>query len=115
MLALRGSPARAGSLARRRVDREREDAGGLLVDAVAGPDGPVVFHSLRHTGISRLANDRRIPLVQVRDFARHKSLTTTETYVQKIDSPELTAAMAAAMALEHSWHTDSGPLGSDGE
>jgi integrase len=29
-------------------------------------DGPVTFHSLRHTGISRLANDRRIPLVAVR-------------------------------------------------
>jgi integrase len=45
-------------------------------------DGPVTFHSLRHTGISRLANDRRISLVWVRDFAGHRSVKTTETYVQ---------------------------------
>jgi len=33
-------------------------------------DGPVTFHRLRHTGISRLANDdRRISLIAVRDFA----------------------------------------------
>jgi hypothetical protein len=88
---------------------------GLLVDAVAGPGraGCVpLAAAYRHLPAGERPPH---PLVQVRDFARHKSLTTTETYVRKIDSPELTAAMAAAMALEHSWHTDSGPLGSDGE
>jgi integrase len=60
-------------------------------------DGPVTFHSLRHTAISRLANDPRIPLVYVRDFAGHASLQTTETYVHKIDSAKVTAAAAEAM------------------
>jgi site-specific recombinase XerD len=78
-------------------------------------DGPVTFHSLRHTGISRLANDRRIPLVYVRDFAGHKSLSTTETYVHKIENEAVTTAAAEAMALEHSWNTESGTPGSDGE
>jgi integrase len=78
-------------------------------------DGPVTFHSLRHTGISRLANDRRIPLVYVRDFAGHVSLSTTETYVHKIESEAVTAAAAEAMALEHAWNTDSGNAGNDGE
>ena len=48
-------------------------------------DGAVVFHLLRHTGISRLANHPAIPLVHVRDFARHKDLATTQGYVHKID------------------------------
>jgi integrase len=41
-------------------------------------DGPVVFHSLRHIGISRLANSPLIPLVKVRDFAGHSKLETTD-------------------------------------
>ena len=57
-------------------------------------EGKVVFHSLRHTGISRLANHPAIPLVHVRDFARHKDLVTTQGYVHKIDSPTVTAAIA---------------------
>jgi integrase len=48
----------------------------------------VVFHSLRHTGISRLANDPRVPLVKVRDFARHANLATTQGYVHAIESPD---------------------------
>jgi integrase len=75
----------------------------------------VTFHSLRHTGISRLANDRRIPLVYVRDFAGHRTLSTTETYVHKIGSPTVTTAAAEAMALEHSWNTESGNTGIDEE
>lgn len=79
-------------------------------------DGPVTFHSLRHTGISRLANgDRVIALVQVRDFAGHRSVKTTEGYCHKIESPEVVRAMAEAMTLEHSWNTESGTTGSDGE
>lgn len=63
-------------------------------------DGKVTFHSLRHTGISRLANYPQIPLVYVRDFAGHASLSTTETYVHKIEQPSVTAAAAEAMAGE---------------
>jgi hypothetical protein len=65
---------------------------------------------LRHTGISRLANDRRIPPVYVRDFAGHRSLKTPG-YVHKIESAEVTAAAAEAMAVEHSWNVDSGTRG----
>jgi integrase len=61
-------------------------------------DGKVTFHALRHTSISRLANHPRVPLVYVRDFAGHASLSTTETYVHKIESAETTAAAALAMA-----------------
>jgi integrase len=63
-------------------------------------DGPVVFHSLRHTGISRLANHPKIPLVHVRDFARHSNLATTQGYVHKIDSEEITTAIAEALVAE---------------
>jgi integrase len=61
-------------------------------------DGKVTFHSLRHTGISKLANHPGVPLVQVRDFAGHANVATTETYVHKIESAEVTAAMAEAMS-----------------
>lgn len=79
--------------------------------------GPVTFHSLRHTGISRLANayPDPIPLVYVRDFAGHQSLNTTETYVHKIESEAVTTAAAKAMALEHAWNTDSGNTGTGEE
>lgn len=69
--------------------------------------------SLRHTGISRLANNPKIPLVWVRDFAGHRSIKTTEGYVHRIESEAVTAAAVEAMTLEHSWNTDSGNAGSD--
>jgi integrase len=61
-------------------------------------DGKVVFHTLRHTGISRLANHPAIPAVQVRDFARHSNLVTTQGYVHRIESQVVTAAIAEALA-----------------
>jgi integrase len=63
-------------------------------------EGRVVFHSLRHTGISRLANHPAIPLVHVRDFAGHSDLAVTQSYVHKIESPKVTAAMAEALSGE---------------
>jgi integrase len=63
-------------------------------------NGAVTFHALRHTGISRLANHPSIPLVYVRHFAGHTSLTTTETYVHKIDSAAVTAAAVEAMGAQ---------------
>jgi len=62
-------------------------------------DGPVVFHSLRHTGISRLANHPAIPLVHVRDFARHADLATTQGYVHRIESATVTAAIGEALGV----------------
>jgi integrase len=63
-------------------------------------EGKVVFHSLRHTGISRLANHPSIPLVHVRDFARHADLATTQGYVHKIDDEKVTTAIGEALAGE---------------
>jgi integrase len=57
-----------------------------------------VFHSLRHTGISRLANYPAIPLVHVRDFARHTDLAVTGGYVHKIENATVTAAIGEALA-----------------
>lgn len=61
-------------------------------------EGRVVFHSLRHTGISRLANHPAVPLVHVRDFARHADLATTQGYVHEIESATVTAAIGEALA-----------------
>jgi integrase len=98
----------------RAITRAFEDVVKLAA-LPATEDGPVTFHSLRHTGISRLANDRRIPLVWVRDFAGHRSVKTTETYVHKIENKAVTAAAVEAMALEHVWNPDAGAPGSEGE
>ncbi len=51
----------------------------------AKEDGRVCFHSLRHTGISRLANHPAIPLIKVQAFARHASLATTMGYFHAIE------------------------------
>jgi integrase len=80
----------------RHVQRAFETArtrAGLVVTE----DGEAVLHSLRHTGISRLANHPAIALVQVRDFARHANLATTQGYVHKIDSPAVTQAIGEAL------------------
>lgn len=60
--------------------------------------GAVVFHSLRHTGISRAANHPAIPLVHVREFARHADLATTQSYVHKIENEKVTTALGEALA-----------------
>jgi integrase len=111
-------PVFLNTLGARRPQRDIQRAYAKAVRYASLPkteDGSVDFHSLRHTGISRLANHPRIPLVYVRDFARHSSLSTTETYVHAIESPSVTAAAGEAMALEHSWNTEPGTPGSGGE
>jgi integrase len=77
----------------RAFDKARTRAGLPVTE-----DGPVVFHSLRHTGISRLANHPAIPLVHVRDFARHADLATTMGYMHKIEDAEVTNAIGEALA-----------------
>lgn len=69
-----------------------------LADLKVTDYGKVVFHSLRHTGISRLANHPAIPLVHVRDFARHSDLAVTQGYVHRIESEKVKSAMAEALA-----------------
>jgi integrase len=85
----------------RRSIGDTQRAFGKVRERAALPvteDGAVVFHSLRHTGISRLANHPAIPLVHVRDFARHKDLATTQGYVHKIDDAKITTAIGEALA-----------------
>lgn len=60
-------------------------------------DGAVNFHSLRHTGVSRLANHPDVPLVHVRDFAGHVDLSTTQSYVHKIEDAKVAQAMEEAL------------------
>jgi integrase len=79
-----------------RAFRKARERAALPVTA----EGEVVFHSLRHTGISRAANHPAIPLVHVRDFARHKDLATTQGYVHKIEDAKVTTALGEALAGE---------------
>ena len=86
-----GRPRRRRDV-QRAFDRARE-AAALQVTL----DGKVVFHSLRHTRISRLANNREIPLPHVQAFARHNKLETTLEYVHKVEDAVTTAAILAAV------------------
>jgi integrase len=61
-------------------------------------EGKVVFHSLRHTCISRLANDPRVGIIYAQRHAGHADLKTTQSYVKKIESAERTCAAAEALA-----------------
>jgi hypothetical protein len=92
-----------------RAEVERELADGYPVAVVAQR------HGIGRRTLGR-ANDRRISLVWVRDFAGHRSVKTTETYVHKIENPNVTRAAVEAMAgVEHSWNTEPGTAGSGGE
>ena len=84
----------------RRLPGEVQRAYRRAVQFAALPvteDGGVVFHSLRHTGISRPANHPAIPLVHVPDFARHANLATTQGYVHKIEDAKVTTALGEAL------------------
>jgi integrase len=87
-----GTRRRIGDV--QRAFRTARERAGLAVTE----DGPLVVHSLRHTGISRLANHPAIPLVHVRDFARHKDLATTQGYVHRIENEKVTTAIGEALA-----------------
>ena len=96
VLPRRGAVGTADALPtdiQRAFRKARERAALAITDA-----GEVVFHSLRHTGISRLANHPAIPFVHVRDFARHSDLATTQGYVHGIDSATVSAAIGEALA-----------------
>jgi integrase len=64
----------------------------------AGLTDGVVFHSLRHTCASRLANSPRIPLVSVRDFMRHTDLATTQGYIHALKDDGRKVRLAEALA-----------------
>jgi integrase len=60
-------------------------------------DGTAVFHSLRHTCASRLANDPRVGPVYAQHHLGHTDLATTMSYIKKVESPERVAAAAEVM------------------
>jgi integrase len=91
---LNGEGSRRGLSDVQRSFRKARERAALPVTA----EGEVVFHSLPHTGISRAANHPAIPLVHVRDFARHKDLATTQGYVHKIEDAKVTTALGEALA-----------------
>ena len=66
-------------------------------DYVAKGDNTFVFHALRHTAASALANDLKINTILIARLLGHKSLKTTESYVHS--KPE---ALADAAAQLHS-------------
>jgi integrase len=70
------------------------EAAALLVT----DDGKVTFHAMRHTSISTAANNPAIPLLHVRDFARHTDLATTQGYMHKIEDEKVATAFAEAFA-----------------
>jgi hypothetical protein len=45
-----------------------------------------------------LRNHPAIPLVHVRDFARHADLATTQDYVHRIEDEKVRAAISEALA-----------------
>jgi integrase len=55
-------------------------------NAGLGGERPFRFHDLRHSIVSQLANNPAIAPVEVRDFARHKSLKMTEGYIHTVTS-----------------------------
>ncbi|HZQ82466.1 MAG TPA: tyrosine-type recombinase/integrase [Gaiellaceae bacterium] len=65
----------------------------------AGLKEGVVFHTLRHTCASKLANHPGIVLVDVRDFMRHTDLAITQGYMHSIPSESKKALLAEALAL----------------
>jgi integrase len=56
------------------------------------------MHSLRHTAISHLANDPRIPLDATRRFARHSDITIAQNYIHEVKSADVDEAMDDTMA-----------------
>src|SRR5581483_3455685 len=65
----------------------------------AGLKEGVVFHTLRHTCASKLANHPGIVLVDVRDFMRHTDLAITQGYMHSLPSESKKALLAEALAL----------------
>ena len=68
------------------------DAMRAARQAVAPNDTSFVFHSLRHTAASTMANDLQINTILIARLLGHKSLKTTEGYVH------VKGAAAAAVA-----------------
>jgi integrase len=94
-----------------RIFRNRDGAPwlpGPLGDGFAGAvedagiktseDGKVTPHAMRHTGISRLANNPRIPIPYVQAFAGHADLATTQGYIHHIENADVLAAANEAVA-----------------
>ena len=66
-------------------------------ERIAPGDKDFVFHCLRHTCASRMANELQLNTLLIAEQLGHKSIATTEKYVHS--KPETKAAFAAQMAV----------------
>jgi integrase len=64
----------------------------------SGIEKHLSMHCLRHTTISRLANDPRVPLAWTQRFARHSSITITEQYIHEVANADVDTAAGEAIA-----------------
>ena len=64
---------------------------------IAPGDQQFVFHGLRHTCASRMANELGMNTLLIKEQLGHKSITTTEKYVHS--KPETKAAFAQQMSV----------------
>ncbi len=63
--------------------RRQRQASDFL--AVLDGEGRVAdFHGTRHTFVSHITNDPRVPMRQAKEAARHHSVTTTERYAHRL-------------------------------
>ena len=74
--------------------------------AVAPNDESFVFHSLRHTAASTMANDLQINTILIARLLGHKSLKTTEGYVHV--KGDAAADVGAAMGRRFNNNTSNG-------
>lgn len=101
LLALRGECDGTGFVFLNRLGEVRQvrDVQRAFRKAVvrAELDDGVCFHTLRHTSISRVANNASVALVHVQAFARHANLKTTSGYIHPIESPVVATAIGQAL------------------
>jgi integrase len=64
----------------------------------SGVEKRLSMHCLRHTTISRLANDPRVPLAWTQRFARHSSITITEQYIHAVENTDADTAAGEVIA-----------------
>ena len=82
------------------------DAMRAARQAVAPYDTSFVFHSLRHTAASTMANDLQINTILIARLLGHKSLKTTEGYVHV--KGDAAADVGAAMGRRFNNNTSNG-------
>jgi integrase len=73
---------------------------GAFADAVrnSGIETHLSMHCLRHTAISHLANNPKVPLAWTQRFARHSDIKITMDYVHPVENEDVDTAAGEALA-----------------